>query len=116
MARWWVLGLGVLLAACRPGGARTLGRNPTAVTRTISQLKQAPALPLEWGVTGEMIEKCPVAGCWFVLRDDTGTLKVDTKAAGFVVLDVPLHTRVRVAGRLVEDGSQRVLEATGLRY
>ncbi len=116
MARWWVLALCVPLAACRPGGARILGRAPTAVTQTISQLRQAPASPRECAVAGELIEKCPVAGCWFVLRDDTGTIKVDTKAAGFVVLDVPLHARVQVAGRLVEDGSERLLEATGLRY
>ncbi len=116
MARNWIFLLCVVLAACRPAGARTLGRVPTAVTQTVSQLRQASVLPTECTVAGEMIEKCPVAGCWFVLRDATGTIKVDTKSAGFVVLDVPLHARVRVAGRLVAEGSERVVEATGLRY
>jgi hypothetical protein len=63
-----------------------------------------------------MIEKCPVAGCWFRLQDPTGTIKVDTKSAGFVVVDVPLQSQVIVAGKVVAEGSDVVLEATGLRY
>ena len=27
-----------------------------------------------------------MAGCWFIIQDKSGTLKVDTKAAGFVML------------------------------
>ena len=60
-----------------------------------------------------MIEKCPVAGCWFKLRDQTGVMRVDTKAAGFVVTDVPLHTRMRVQGRADTQGG---VAATGIRY
>jgi hypothetical protein len=63
-----------------------------------------------------MIEKCPVAGCWFVLRDATGTVKVDTKSAGFVVVDVPLNKEMIVAGIVRTNGSGLLLEATGLRY
>jgi len=41
---------------------------------------------------GRMTQKCPVAGCWFMLHDETGTIKVDTKNAGFVVVDIPLQS------------------------
>jgi uncharacterized protein YdeI (BOF family) len=64
---------------------------------------------------GEMIDKCPVAGCWFMLRDKTGIVRVDTKAAGFVVSDVPLHTTLTVAGKVVS-GTQPSLAATGIRF
>jgi uncharacterized protein YdeI (BOF family) len=62
------------------------------------------------------VEKCPVAGCWFVLRDQTGTIRVDTKNGGFVVVDVPLKTTVVVAGQIATNGSERFLDATGVRY
>jgi uncharacterized protein YdeI (BOF family) len=62
-----------------------------------------------------MIEKCPVAGCWFVLRDKTGTVRVDTKAAGFVVTEVPLNTELTVQGTLVK-GVQPSFAAKGIRF
>ena len=64
---------------------------------------------------GEMIEKCPVAGCWFKLRDSSGVVRVDTKAAGFVVSDVPLHTQMTVRGKIVP-GVQADVAASGIRY
>lgn len=64
---------------------------------------------------GTMIEKCPVAGCWFVLRDKTGAIKVDTKDAGFVVTEVPLGASVTVGGTLAANGERRIA-ATGLLY
>ncbi len=57
-----------------------------------------------------------MAGCWFIIRDQTGTIKVDTKSAGFVVLDVPLQTTMTVEGRVARSGSDKMIEATGLRY
>lgn len=63
-----------------------------------------------------MVEKCPTAGCWFRLRDRTGTIKVDTKSAGFVVVNVPLQSQVTVAGKVVPDGDDVMIEATGVRY
>jgi uncharacterized protein YdeI (BOF family) len=63
-----------------------------------------------------MVEKCPVAGCWFRLRDHTGTIKVDTKSAGFVVVDVPLEQKMTVAGTVTSDGDEVVLAATGVSY
>ncbi len=63
-----------------------------------------------------MIEKCPVAGCWFRLHDDTGTIKIDTKAAGFVVSAVPLETKMSVAGKISDTDGEVIIEATGVRY
>ncbi len=57
-----------------------------------------------------------MAGCWFVLNDNSGTIKVDTKNAGFVVVDVPLNTALTVAGRVVTNDTGRFIDAAGLRY
>jgi uncharacterized protein YdeI (BOF family) len=67
-------------------------------------------------IHGTMAKKCPVAGCWFILQDATGSIKVDTKNAGFVVIDVPLNTSLTVAGRIITNGTERLVEAVGLRY
>ena len=90
MGRWLVLLLASLLGACQPEGSRTLGQAPDGVPQTVAQLKRSRTAGEAATVAGEVIEKCPVAGCWFMLRDDTGVIKVDTKSAGFVVLDLPL--------------------------
>jgi len=63
-----------------------------------------------------MFEKCPVAGCWLRVRDETGTIKVDTKSAGFVVVDVPLNSKVTVMGKVINEGGEVSLEAEGLQY
>jgi hypothetical protein len=41
---------------------------------------------------------------------------VDTKAAGFVVLDVPLQSVMTVRGWVVREGSEKLIAATGVRY
>lgn len=70
--------------------------------------------PIE--ITGKVVEKCPVAGCWFYLEDATGRIKVDTKAAGFVVLEVPLGREVKVSGRLSRDGVNQQIDAAGMVF
>jgi hypothetical protein len=50
------------------------------------------------------------------LRDSTGIIKVDTKAAGFVVVNVPLESTITVMGKVTTDGDEVVIAATGLRY
>lgn len=105
----------VLVASCSKPAGRVLGKAPKGETKAIIAVK-AVDVPPEVTVHGVMIEKCPVAGCWFRLRDRTGTIKVDTKAAGFVVVDLPLETQMTVAGKVVADGNDVALEASGLRY
>jgi uncharacterized protein YdeI (BOF family) len=91
-------------------GASFVDSAPAAVQTLASKKDAAPVV-----VQGEMIEKCPVAGCWFVLKDKTGVVRVDTKNAGFVVTDVPLHSRLTVAGT-VTPGAQPGIAASGIRF
>jgi hypothetical protein len=42
-------------------------------------------------------------------------VRVDTKGAGFVVSDVPVHAHLTVAGT-VTPGTQPGIAATGVRY
>jgi len=65
---------------------------------------------------GTMVEKCPVAACWFRLKDATGVAKVDVKAANFTVTDVPLGATVTVTGKPEAKGDEPYLAATGLTY
>jgi hypothetical protein len=53
--------------------------------------------------------------CVPMLRDKTGIVRVDTKQAGFVVSEVPLHTTMTVSGT-VASGSEGGVKATGVRY
>ncbi len=67
-------------------------------------------------VRGTMVEKCPVAGCWFKIHDATGTIKVDAKAAGFTVTEVPLQTEFTVRGKVVPNGAEKMIQATSADY
>src|ERR1051326_2883888 len=89
------------LAGCSQASQHVLGVAPASdVSITARALAAAPAAQ-RVTLRGEMIEKCPVAGCWFMLKDQTGVVRVDTKSAGFVVTDVPLHTTLTVSGQVV---------------
>lgn len=107
--------LGVVSTGCRPAGSSLMGKepagSPVAIGGAITNGASGSMV-----IQGVMSEKCPVAGCWFFLKDATGTIKVDTKSAGFVVVDVPLGVRMTVTGRLVHEGGETVLAADGLRY
>jgi uncharacterized protein YdeI (BOF family) len=111
----FLLFLVLLATSCGKPDGTVLGKAPRGEPRSIVAVK-AGDTPPQVTIQGVMFEKCPVAGCWFRLRDRTGTIKVDTKAAGFVVVDVPLETQLTVAGNVVPDGKEIALEATGLRY
>jgi uncharacterized protein YdeI (BOF family) len=101
------------LAGCAGHESNALGAPPASSSIiAIRDLKSSGAPVM---IRGVMVEKCPVAGCWFIVRDRTGTIKVDTKGAGFVVTDVPLNTTVTVTGRLKTSG-ERLITATGMRY
>src|SRR5439155_3770282 len=85
------------LAGCAQAGGKTLGKAPDSTTITVvKELKTGSRAT----ISGVMYEKCPVAGCWFMLRDKTGVIRVDTKAAGFNVLDLPVNTTVTVSGEV----------------
>jgi len=100
---------------CQKQHGTVLGKAPTGQVRTILAVN-AGDTPRQVTLSGQMIEKCPVAGCWFKLRDETGTIKVDTRSAGFVVVKVPLDSKVVVSGKIVTGGDDVSIEATGIRY
>jgi uncharacterized protein YdeI (BOF family) len=105
-----------LVTSCHKPNSTVLGKDPEGSPQTILSVKTG-GIPSPVTIQGVMIEKCPVAGCWFRLRDSTGVIKVDTKLAGFVVLDVPLQSRVAVTGkRTVGEGNEVTIEAAGVRY
>jgi hypothetical protein len=103
-----------VLGCHKPQGT-VLGKTPKGPPATILAIR-AGDTPPQVTVSGVMVEKCPVAGCWLKVQDTTGTIMVDTKAAGFVVVNVPLESNVTVAGKIVSVGDEVVLEACGLRY
>jgi hypothetical protein len=102
-----------LLAGCSSTQPAVLGKAPSdgAIT-PISAITQS-AKPQT--IQGVMIDKCPVAGCWFHVRDNSGVVKVDTKYSGFVVMDVPVNSRVTVSG-VYQAGSEQALVASGMSY
>ncbi len=106
--------MALLLGCNRPRGT-LLGKAPGGNVSTILAVRAGDTPPVVT-LSGSMVEKCPVAGCWFRLRDNTGMIKVDTKTAGFVVAAVPLETKMTVSGKITEAGGEVILEATGVRY
>lgn len=109
-----IVGL-VLLCACGRGQGTVLGKTPKGQMRNIIAVRAGDA-PANVTLTGKLVEKCPTAGCWFYLQDATGIIKVDTKAAGFVVVNVPLQSMVTVSGKVVNTSEDVSIDATGLRY
>lgn len=43
-------------------------------------------------------------------------MRIDTKNAGFVVVDVPLQSEVTVSGSTRREGGDLLLDADGIRY
>jgi uncharacterized protein YdeI (BOF family) len=106
----------LLMSGCHQSNSIVLGKMPAGEPQPVSDVKLA-RLESPVTVQGVLVEKCPVAGCWFYLRDNTGEIKVDTKLAGFVVVDVPLQSRLTVSGRKVVAGNgECAIEAIGVRY
>jgi uncharacterized protein YdeI (BOF family) len=110
-----LLGLLLFAAGCGQAKGKVLGKAPDGDLRTVLAAR-AGDTPQKVKLEGILVEKCPVAGCWFRLQDDTGVIKVDTKSAGFVVTEIPLQTKISVAGRLDHEGEETVLLAAGLHY
>ncbi len=109
-----MLVLGLVLGCSKPQGT-VLGKVPKGDVSTILAIR-AGDTPPQVTIRGVMIEKCPEAGCWLRVRDNTGVIRVDTKSSGFVVVNVPLESQVTVSGKIVTEGDEVLLEASGLRF
>jgi hypothetical protein len=51
-------------------------------------------------IEGTIAEECPHTGCWAVIQDDTGRIRIDTNKGGFAL---PLNregSKIRVVGTL----------------
>ncbi len=111
-----LIGAGVYVL--KGGGSASLGQGvPDGAQITeISQIT-ADLKGKEVTVTGEMTEKCPTSGCWFYVKDATGSIRVDTAPSGFTVTDVPLRKTVTVHGKVIvpESGAPEIV-ATGIKY
>lgn len=113
-----LLGFLALLAlaagGCCPPGGNLLGKEFGAAPVVAVRDARAARAPVT--LRGTMTEKCPVAACWFRLKDRTGVMKVDLKAAGFTVTDVPEGAEVTVSGIIDRREDPPSLVATGLRW
>ena len=104
-----------LFVSCSERTPKILGAEVRGSAIPVASARQTN-VNSEVTLRGTMTEKCPLAGCWFILQDQSGTIKVDTKNAGFVVVEVPLKTTLAVAGRVTTNGTERMIDATGIRY
>ena len=111
----FALGLLTVSLGCHKPQGTVLGKAPKGNLSTVLGIR-AGDTPAVVTISGVMVEKCPVAGCWLKVQDQTGTIMVDTKAAGFVVVNVPLESKVTVMGKIVTEGDDVHLEASGLRF
>jgi len=53
-------------------------------------------------IEGTIDQECPHSGCWAVIKDGTGTIRIDTKQGGFAL---PLHregSHVRIIGQVTQ--------------
>lgn len=110
-------GLVLVLAVMGCGHLRQRVRGVAPAEAPVAMAAKSAAMPSGARILlrGEMTEKCPVAGCWFKLKDASGVVRVDTRTAGFVVSDIPLHTQMTVAGSVSHEEPSGVA-ATGIRY
>lgn len=61
-------------------------------------------------IEGTIKQECPHSGCWAVIEDGTGQIRIDTQRGGFAL---PLHregSRIRVVGELeqIEGGTLQI--------
>ena len=78
----------------------------TTATATTAQLKIGEIGPTHIGhqvaIEGTITKECPHTGCWAVIEDSSGQIRIDTNPGGFAL---PLRregSNVRVVGKVIE--------------
>jgi len=106
--------------AFRGKGSTQLGKgvpDGAQITSIQEVLSHGKALTgKEVTVKGAMTQKCPTAGCWFYVKDDTGEIRVDTAPSGFTITEIRLGKTVTVHGKVVlNETSEAEMVATGVK-
>lgn len=107
----------LMLAGCQSAPQHTLGKpDADAKAASVGSLMTAsvPSSPVL--VRGTLVEKCPVTGCWFKLRDKSGTIKIDLRASGATAAEIGLGAEVTVTGKPTRAADEAVVEASGVTY
>ena len=84
------IAIALLAVGCHRQQGNVLGKAPKGTPATILGIRAGDTPPVVT-ITGLMVEKCPVAGCWLKVQDATGTIMVDTKSAGFMISILQLN-------------------------
>ncbi len=114
------IGAGIYFATTSGGNGITMGQDipeglePTTIANA---LKAGQEGNIEVVLHGTMEEKCPTAGCWFYLTDNTGKIRVDTQFAGFTVINQKIGSKVTVYGKVIKpEGGDPELSALGAKF
>lgn len=95
-----VLVAGASLYLLRPQ-KETFGNLPASEVQTVTIGEIAHLQPGETvAIEGTIKRECPSSGCWALIEDHTGEIRIDTEKGGFAL---PLHregSRIRVVGEL----------------
>ena len=94
---------------------QTLGSRPaegTLETTDIGSLKQ-DAAGQTVQIEGTIAEECPHTGCWAIVQDGTGKIRIDTQKGGFALPLKREGSRIRVVGTLeVKENGDLEISAT----
>lgn len=58
---------------------------------------------------GEIVSQCFSAGCWFYLKDETGTLLIDLAPNLSITTKNKIGRKVKVTGKVVRTGNYKII-------
>lgn len=96
---------------------KTLGNAPAAVTdqaaTPIGQLTREQ-VGQDVTIAGVIETECPTTGCWAIVKDDTGQIRIDTAAGGFALPLKREGSSIKVQGilQLTEGGDLQISAKT----
>lgn len=85
----------------KPGAEEALGTHPGG---DVTHMKIADISELHAGETvaihGEITLMCQTTGCWAVVRDETGEIRIDTQKGGFALPPRSVGSHIDVVGEV----------------